>query len=119
MIEQDVLVQELVNLVVQLVKTRDPAAISLDELGELVGDRIISSAQIDLLIHAIEETGILVATGVQVDVQGLLRTVIQTALSLRGQGKGIGAKSIAELSGLSVGAVQLALRYADVLRGSR
>ena len=38
----------LVDLVLDLLKTRQCSLISLDELGELVGDRAISSAEIEL-----------------------------------------------------------------------
>jgi hypothetical protein len=114
--ESDELVALLFDQVNEWVKDRTPRSVSLDELGELVGDRPITSAQIELLIANLEGSGIIVGGDHDVDLKGLLRTVIQTALQLRQTGQAASPQAIAEQSGLSGASVRIALLYSEVIR---
>lgn len=106
----------LVDLVLDLLKTRQRSLISLDELGELVGDRAISSAEIELLIGQLEAKGIEIGGDQQVDLKGLLVAVLKTARLLQAQGKAAHAPAIAAESGLSLATVRVALLYSEVIR---
>ena len=110
------LVTELFELTRALVRTRTPRVVALDELGELIGDRAITSAQIDTLIARLEDDHVTVGGDAQVDLTVLLRQVIQTALRLKQAGRPTGPRAIAAEGGLSLGAVKLALLYSEVIR---
>ncbi len=110
------LVDGLFELALRLVETRTPRVIALDELGELVGDRKISSAEIDLLIGRLEEDDVVVGGDAGVDLTALLRKVIQNALLLKKAGKPANPLAIAQQAGLSLGAVKLALLYSEVIQ---
>ncbi len=111
----DPLVAELLSLVFVMVQERQPRTLSLDELGELISDRAITPPQIDALIFALEFDGVVIRSDEDIDLAALLRTVIQTAISMRKKDKSLGPRSIAEESGLSLGSVKLALLYSEVI----
>ena len=110
------LVSELYGLVMQQLRNRSASSITLDELGDMIGVRTITAAQIETLIVALEEAGVTVGGDQQPDLKQLLKTVVLTALELRRQGVRPTAAKIAEKSGLSPQAVKIALLYSEVIR---
>ena len=109
-------VSELVALVLERIRGRDDRAFSLDELGEVIGSRSISSADIDLLMTQLESKGVEIGGDRSVDLKATLVIVLQTARFLRSQGKATDTRAIAAASGLSFAAVKMALLYSDVIR---
>lgn len=91
--------------------------ISLDEIGQAIGDRSVSTDDIEALFVRLESRGAQIGDDEEPDLKALLRQVIQTALALRKEGLRISPSIIAERSGLSLGAVRVALLYSEVLRG--
>ena len=110
------LVTELYDLILKQLRQRSAHSITLDELGDVVGVRSITAAQIEALIVALEEAGVAVGGDQQPDLKQLLKTVLHTALMLRKQGERPNAAKIAEKSGLSPSAVKIALLYSEVIR---
>lgn len=109
-------VPELVALVLERIKERNNQVFSLDELGEVIGSRSISSAEIDLLMAQLESKGVEIGGDQSVDLKAMLVTVLQTARLLRAQGRAADPGAIAAQSGLSFAAVKMALLYSDVIR---
>ena len=92
-------------------------ALSLDEIGEALGDRAVGADEVELLLGRLEAAG---ATIVDSGAEGLAplhKRVIATAHELRAEGERPSPTKIAERSGLSARAVRVALLYADVLKG--
>lgn len=90
--------------------------LTLDEVGEVVGDRSMTGDQIEALIVRLEAEGVEIGGDDDVDLAALLKQVIQTALSLKRRGKKSHAAAIAEEAGLSQRAVRVALLYSEVIR---
>lgn len=91
--------------------------IHLDDLGEALGARVASAAEIDEMVAAIEAAGRTIRT--PADVQGavILRKVLDTARALRGElGRAPRPEEIAERSGLSRAHVAHALSLARVIQ---
>ncbi len=110
------IVRQLYDLVLAQLSQKSSRSITLDELGDAVGTRSITAAQIEALIVALEEAGVTVGGDQQPDLKQLLKTVVQTALVLRRQGERPTAATIARASGLSSSAVKIALLYSEVIR---
>lgn len=110
------LVEELRSLVRQVISERFPPSITLDELGDLIGDRAITAKEIEDLISLLEGDGVRIGGDEAIDLEGLLRTVLETASSLKQRRSPLGPRAIAEESGMSLGAVKLALLYSEVIR---
>lgn len=91
--------------------------ISLDEIGLAIGEQAVSTDDIEALFVRLESRGARIGDDEEPDLKSLLRRVIQTALALRKEGQRPSPVSIAERSGLSLGAVRVALLYSEVLRG--
>lgn len=92
-------------------------SLTLDQIGEAIGDRSVGSEEVDLLLTRLEEAGVEVVGTGEEGMVSLLREVIRTAHLLRREGAAPTPTSIATRSGISVRAVRVALLYADVLKG--
>ncbi|HXS16920.1 MAG TPA: hypothetical protein VN764_07015 [Polyangiaceae bacterium] len=112
----DDVVSELHDFIWARLRERPSRTITLDELGDAVGARAITAAQIEALIVSLEEAGVTIGGDEQPDLKQLLKTVVQTALDLRRRGERAHAASIAAASGLSPAAVKIALLYSEVIR---
>lgn len=91
--------------------------LTLDEVGEAIGDRATGADEVELLLSALERAG---ATIVEASGEGLpelLRRVLVSAREIRGLGGNPSPTSISAHSGISVRAVRVALLYADVIKG--
>jgi len=110
------LVTELYELISAQLQSQATRSITLDELGDVVGTRSITAAQIEALIVSLEDAGVTVGGDQEPDLKQLLKTVVQTALALRRQGGRPNAANIAQMSGLSPSAVKIALLYSEVIR---
>lgn len=91
--------------------------LTLDEVGDAMGERAVGSDEVELLLSALEQAG---ATIVQAGGEGLpelLRRVLASAREIRGLGGSPSPTSISAHSGISVRAVRVALLYADVIKG--
>lgn len=109
-------VSELFDVIWARLSERAARFITLDELGDVVGARTITAAQIEALIAALEEAGVTIGGDQQPDLKQLLKTVVQTALDLRRRGERAHAAAIAQASGLSPSAVKIALLYSEVIQ---
>ncbi len=93
-----------------------PRALSLDQVASAVGAAPVTPAQIEALFAELERAGVAVGEDEDRDLAGLLRTVLDAARDLRALGKTADKAQVAAHSGLTEGAVHVALLYADVLR---
>ncbi len=94
-----------------------PRTLTLDEVGEAIGDRPVGSDEVERLLQALENAG---ATIVQPGGEGLvqlLHRVLAAAREIRTEGRSPSPTAISQRSGMSVRAVRVALLYADVIKG--
>ncbi|GEM_PF-1905792 len=98
-------------------EAKNSPVISLDQIGEVIGGQAVDAADIERLIQTLEAKGATIADAEGQQLIPLLKSVIQTALALRKEGKTPSPLLISERSGLSARAVRVALLYADVLKG--
>jgi hypothetical protein len=94
-----------------------PRAVTLDEVGQAIGEDAVGSAEVEALLDCLESAGATIVESSASGLAPLLKTVIETARELRAEGKRPSPENVAERSGLSARAVRVALLYADVLRG--
>ncbi|MEO6577129.1 MAG: sigma-70 domain-containing protein [Polyangiaceae bacterium] len=91
--------------------------ISLDDLGEAIGDRAASTDEIDAMISALESRGRTVGTHAGKSGVAMLRNVLDAAREVaRERGKKPTHAEIAERSGLTVDEVRQALALARVMQ---
>lgn len=91
--------------------------VTLDEVGEALGTRVVGSAEVELLLTALEGAGATIVEPGGEGLPDLLRRVLVAAREIRLFGGTPSPTSIAERSGISVRAVRVALLYADVIKG--
>lgn len=91
--------------------------ISLDDLGEAIGDRAASTDEIDAMISALEGKGRTVGTHSGKSGVAMLHTVLETARAVADErGRRPTHAEIAERSGLTVDEVRQALALARVMQ---
>lgn len=91
--------------------------LTLDEVGEAIGDRTVSSVEVELLLSELERAGATIVESGGEDLPQLLRRVLAAAREIKAFGGSPNPTSISARSGISVRAVRVALLYADVLKG--
>jgi hypothetical protein len=99
-----------------LIRERHGARITLDAIGELVGDQRVSVQEIESLLDEIEAGGVHVDASEDQDLPRLLTLVLQTARDLRLDALPVSPTSIATRSGLTSREVRVALLFAEVLQ---
>jgi hypothetical protein len=115
--EQERWLQQMLKLLFVQTGASGPRHVTLDQIGEAIGDAKVSTIEIEMLLTRLEAEGIAIGAGNDPDLKGLLRTVIQTAMDLRREGERPSPQAIAQRSSLSLGSVRVALLYSEVLRG--
>lgn len=108
---------ELEAIVRALLASSDDA-VSIDALGEAIGDRAVTHDEIDAMIAALEAAGrrVVGADGAG-EGEARLRAVVAAAKELRAAlGRTPTALEIADKTGLSVDAVKHALSLARVMQ---
>lgn len=115
--EQERWLEHMLKVLLAQEEGRQPSSVTLDQIGEAIGHAQISTVEIEMLFSRLEAEGVGIGAGSDPDLKGLLRTVIQTALTLRHEGKRPSPQEIASRSSLSLGSVRVALLYSEVLRG--
>jgi hypothetical protein len=94
-----------------------PRALTLDEIGEVIGTQAVGADLVEALIDHLQSLGAEVRGGEDKDLAPLLRDVLSVARTLRLEGQTLSPQKIAERSGISARAVKVALLYARVLSG--
>lgn len=94
-----------------------PRTLTLDEVGEAIGNRPVGSEDVELLLQALERAGATIAPPGGEGLVDLLRRVLVTARELRTSGETPTPTAISDKSGIPVRAVRVALLYADVIKG--
>lgn len=106
----------IARMVVQLLPD-GPRALTLDEIGDVVGTQAVGADLIEALIDHLQALGATISGQGGDDLPGLLREVIACAQKLRAEGRAPSPQNISEMTGLSVRAIRVALLYAKVLSG--
>ena len=91
--------------------------LTLDEVGEAIGERAVGSDEVELLLSALEQAGATIVESSGEGLPQLLRRVLAAAREIRALGGSPSPTSISAHSGISVRAVRVALLYADVIKG--
>ena len=109
---------ELDRIVETLLRgTKRGDVISLDAVGEATGSLAITTAEIDVILAAIEKQGRRVSSPAGGDGEAHLKLVIEAARSLRSElGRPPKPEEIAERCGLEVAAVRHALKLATIMQ---
>lgn len=90
--------------------------VTLDDLGDALGNHAVSTLEVDALMTALEERGVEIESADTGDVREDLTQVISTARSLqRALGRRPSPGEIADASGMAPGQVRAALLYARVM----
>jgi DNA-binding MarR family transcriptional regulator len=98
-----------------LAKSAPGEAVSLDQLGEAVGDRAVSQDEIEAMLAALERAGRPVSSPRR-DGRADLHTVLRAARALREQhGRPATVAELSAHTGLSPEAVRSALALAQVM----
>jgi len=90
--------------------------LSLDEVGEALGDRAVGADEVEELLQRLESEGARIDQFVSEGLAPLLKQVIGFGRALREEGQAPSPSLIAERSGLTVREVRVALLYFDVIR---
>ena len=91
--------------------------VSLDSIGEAVGDRTVSYVEVDAIIQALEDAGREVESGDKPQGEEHLREVIVSIRALTTQlGRRPNQAEIAAHSGLSTAQVSHALQLARIMQ---
>lgn len=90
--------------------------LTLDEVGEAVGEMPIGADGVSWLFTQLSASGMSVQEG-PAHLPELLREVLRLARELKDKGVAPSPQNIASASDISERAVRVALLYADVLRG--
>jgi methylmalonyl-CoA mutase N-terminal domain/subunit len=100
----------------QALKARGQASVSIDEVGEAIGNDLATTEDIDALFSALEALGIAIRVDGSATPPVLLRAVLSCARSLKDKGERPTAENVARTLGKSLGEVRSALLYAQVLQ---
>ena len=91
-------------------------SLSLDEVGDALGDRAVGADEVEKLLQRLESHGARIDNFVSEGLAPLLKQVISFARELREQGHNPSPSLIAKTSGLTVREVRVALLYFDVIK---
>ena len=109
--------QEIVEQLLRESAAQGSEQISLDQIGDAIGARAVSTADVDLMIEALEAVGRVVAAGDKPRGEQHLHSVIRSIRELNAQlGRRPTQTEIAEHAGLTQSEVSHALQLARIMQ---